>query len=181
VQRERVKVRKAYKEKGVAHQRMSRMNTKWARYDHRHAPQNAARMQDFLDAHSSSQFHKCAREVLLSPESQFARAPALEPDAEAACSAEAETAACSAETETADRSAETTTAACSAVPTARGANLIATVDLFKGRVPQVQEWLEAWAECSSSVSYLKQAKMKRKRGQGGTLSGHRFQLHKWQA
>ena len=38
VQRERVKVRKAYKEKGVAHQRMSRMNTKWARYDHRHAP-----------------------------------------------------------------------------------------------------------------------------------------------
>ena len=164
VQQARAKDWKENKKNGLDHRRMSRMRTKWARYEHRHVPGNVAHV---LDAHSNSKCHKLACQALCSPDSHIALAPVLEPDrAEAACSAEAETAA---------RSAETT-AACSALPTARGANLIATVDLFKGRVPQVQEWLEAWAECSSSVSYLKQARMKRKRGQEGTVNGHRFQL-----
>lgn len=167
VLRERAKVGKAYKRDGVAHQRMCRMRTKWARYEHRHSA--PSRMQAMIEAHDGSQGHKFARDLLCAPESHLARAPVLEPDPSPAASAEA---ACSAETEM---------AACSATPKARGAELVTTADLFKGRVPQVQEWLDAWAECSSSISYLKQARLKRKRGRGGTLNGDRFQLKKWQA
>ena len=42
---------------------------------------------------------------------------------------------------------------------------IAREDVFRGRVPQVTDWLDAWANSSSAVSFRKQAKIANKRMQ----------------
>ena len=104
-----------------------------------------------LAAHECMQGHKLCRDVLFRPEIHLALAPRLQPEPEAAASSAVPEAAASA-------------AAAVSAKTCSGKELAATNDLFKGRVPQVQEWLDVWADTSSGVSFLKQASISRKKG-----------------
>ena len=38
-------------------------------------------------------------------------------------------------------------------------------EIFAGKVPQIKDWSDAWAEVSSSVSFLKQERIARKKGE----------------
>ena len=50
--------------------------------------------------------------------------------------------------------------------------------LLKGRVPQLQDWIDAWASASSTTSYRKEDRVRRKRSQGRTSSNIRTRRRK---
>ena len=149
VKRARASVVKAYKADGIAHQRVARICTKFAKYEHR---SHKGYMPNFIEAHECTLSHKLARDLLCRPETHLALAPLLQPD-------EPKAAASGAVAEAAASGAVAEAAASGAVLfKGLGKELAATSDLFKGRVPQVQEWLDAWADISSGVSFLKQGR-----------------------
>ena len=123
-------------------------------------------MTRHISAHECNLSHKLARDSLCRPETHLALAPLLKPEPKAASSG--------AVTEAAAWGAA---AAVDAASTRKGLGkeLAATSDLFKGRVPQVQEWLDAWADTSSGVSFLKQGEISRKRHGADTRQKCRFQ------
>ena len=163
VKRKRASVVQAYAADGIAHQRVGRMCTKWAKYEHR---SHTGKMVTHISAHECNLSHKLARDSLCRPETHLALAPLLQPD----------------EPKAAASGAVAEAAASGAVPfKGLGKELAATSDLFKGRVPQVQEWLDAWADISSGVSFLKQGEITRKRLSAGTKHKCRFLRKKWQA
>ena len=171
VQGARASVVQAYAADGIARQRVGRMCTKWAKYEHR---SHTGTMAMHISAHECNLSHKLARDSLCRPETHLALAPLLQPEPKAAASG--------AVAEAAGSSAVPEAAASGAVPfKGLGKELAATSDLFKGRVPQVQEWLDAWADISSGVSFLKQGEISRKRHGADTKHKCRFQRKKWQA
>ena len=173
VKRARASVVKAYKADGIAHQRVARICTKFAKYEHR---SHKGYMPNFIEAHECTLSHKLARDLLCRPETHLAVAPLLQPEPKAAASG----AVSSAVPEAATWGAAAAVDALSARK-GLGKELAATSDLFKGRVPQVQEWLDAWADISSGVSFLKQGEISRKRHGADTKHKCRFQRKKWQA
>ena len=181
VRQKRTALVKAYAAEGIEHQRVCRMRTKWARYEHRF--HSTTRLLSYIQAHECNQSHKLARDVLCRrPEMHLALAPLLQPEPKAASAGPEEAAASSAGPEAAAwGAAGAEAAACGAgakTGPGKGEELAATSDLFKGRVPQVQEWLDAWADTSSGVSFLKQGEISRKRhGKGNRFQrkiGRRF-------
>ena len=173
----RKSVVRAYAADGIAHQRLGRMRTKWAKYEHR---SHKGTMITHISAHECNLSHKLARDSLCRPETHLALAPLLQPEPKAAASgAVAEAAGSSAVPEAATWGAAAAVDAASARK-GLGKELAATSDLFKGRVPQVQEWLDAWADISSGVSFLKQGEISRKRHGADTKHKCRFQRKKWQ-
>ena len=148
LRRRRSAIQKAYAKDGIQHQRVCRMNTKFARYEHR--VHRKSTMVGDIEAHASSQLHKLVRDNMIAPAEHLALAPLLPDPESAACGADPESTACGADPES---------AACGA----RGKELATIAELFKGRVPQLQEWVDAWADCSSAVSFLKQEEISRKR------------------
>ena len=50
--------------------------------------------------------------------------------------------------------------------------------LLKGRVPQLQDWIDAWASASSTTSYRKENRVRQKRSQGRTSSNIRTRRRK---
>ena len=174
----RASVVQAYAADGIAHQRVGRMCTKWAKYEHR---SHTGSMAMHISAHECNLSHKLARDSLCRPETHLALAPLLQPEPKAAASgAVTEAAGSSAVPEAATWGAAAAVDAASARK-GLGMELAATSDLFKGRVPQVQEWLDAWADISSGVSFLKQGEISRKRHGADTKHKCRFQRKKWQA
>ena len=173
VQGARASAGRAYAGDGIAHQRLGRMCTKWAKYEHR---SHTGTMAMHISAHECNLSHKLARDSLCRPETHLAVAPLLQPEPKAAASG----AVSSAVPEAATWGAAAAVDALSARK-GLGKELAATSDLFKGRVPQVQEWLDAWADISSGVSFLKQGEISRKRHGADTKHKCRFQRKKWQA
>ena len=50
--------------------------------------------------------------------------------------------------------------------------------LLKGRVPQLQDWIDAWASASSTTSYRKENRVRQKRSQGRTSANIRTRRRK---
>ena len=50
--------------------------------------------------------------------------------------------------------------------------------LLKGRVPQLQDWIDAWASASSTVSFRKEARIRQKKGAARRSDGVRKRLRK---
>ena len=131
----RTSVRRAYAAYGIAHQRVGRIRTKLAKYEHRF---QVGSMTNHISAHESTQSHKLARDTLCRPETHLALAPLSQPKPRAAASGAVPSAAAA---------AASVEAASDAVPSrGLGKELAAASDLFKGRAPQVQERLDAWAD-----------------------------------
>ena len=50
--------------------------------------------------------------------------------------------------------------------------------LLKGRVPQLQDWIDAWASASSTTSYLKESRIRQKKSEARVSLGIRKRLRK---
>ena len=164
---------------GIDHRRLSRIDTKWTNYEVR-LWRNPSSFTDRIDKHASSAAHREAVDVMCRPEIHLlAGKDASRSVRTAAGGADNDGAACSASNEdgAACSASMADGAACSASWSFSEANIAGKclgagdgsaqrrLDIFGGRVPQVQDWVEAWADFTSFCSVRKQCSMALKRGE----------------
>ena len=134
---------------------MGRTRTKWARYEVRRVASHA-RACSAIQLHTASAQHRLACEVFTKPETHLSLGKPREEDG-TACSvrsgvSEKGVASVCGRVEGAVKwgSGACETTACISEP-------------FRGRVPQVKDWVDAWADSTSCVSFRKQQRLQRKR------------------
>ena len=162
---------------GIDYRRLSRIDTKWTNYEQRRFP---CFLTDAMSKHASTALHREAVDIMCRPEVHLlAGKDALRSVGTAAGGADNDGAACSASNEdgAACSASMADGAACSASWSFSEANIAGKclgagdgsaqrrLDIFGGRVPQVQDWVEAWADFTSFCSVRKQCSMALKRGE----------------
>ena len=151
---------KACKERNIDRRTLDRFG-RWSRFDIRRLVRQDQACTA-IQEHACSETHKAALAFFAG---KLARPlPQVAPEARAQPVAREDTAQRTAEEHSAPQPVAQFLAAVNAPQP------VAREDVFRGRVPQVTDWLDAWANSSSSVSFRKQAKIASKRMQSAYRS-----------